>query len=396
MKIAITCPASLPATQFGGILIFSVNLAKRLGKLDHNVTIYTTDLNFSGSSIIFDKNLPRIEKIDKFTIKRSHVLFHIFLFLCNPKIYSQIRNDKPDIIHAVGIRAFQSFVSALLSKFEKIPLVLSDYGGLTTHPDIVKGSIFKRVAYKFQKPILRFIMNQASAVIAANEYEISDFSTLVKREKIVLVPNGIDMDSLQKTEIDFKSKYKISDRIILFVGRFDKVKGVDILLQAFSKVCEDSRFNNVKLVIMGANFGFKNEMLDIINRLKIDKQVKIIENPPREDVISAYHACEFLVLPSRWELSPLTPLEGFACKKTVISTNTAGIPYVIQHENSGILVPVDNIEELAKSIIMLLNDKEKTSFLANNGYASVKEKFNIEKMTNDIVSIYEEILNIKG
>jgi hypothetical protein len=81
MKIAITCPASLPATQFGGILIFTVNLAKRLTKLGHCATIYTTDLNFSKNSIFFDKKLPRVENVEQINIKRSHVIFHVFLFL---------------------------------------------------------------------------------------------------------------------------------------------------------------------------------------------------------------------------------------------------------------------------------------------------------------------------
>jgi len=66
MRIAITCPASLPASQFGGILIFSVNLARGLSKLGHDVTIYTTDLNFARSSIFFDKLLSKEEKIENF------------------------------------------------------------------------------------------------------------------------------------------------------------------------------------------------------------------------------------------------------------------------------------------------------------------------------------------
>ena len=47
MKIALVCPASLPATQFGGIVFLAVNLADEMSKLGHDVTIYTTDLDFS-------------------------------------------------------------------------------------------------------------------------------------------------------------------------------------------------------------------------------------------------------------------------------------------------------------------------------------------------------------
>ena len=59
------------------------------------------------------------------------------------------------------------------------------------------------------------------------------------------------------------------------------------------------------------------------------EKIHLITNPSREDVIAAYSESEFLVLPSRWELSPLTPLEGFAFKKPVISTNVHGIPSTI-------------------------------------------------------------------
>src|SRR6202008_4992514 len=108
----------------------------------------------SGTAIIFDKQLPKIEKVDGFTIKRSHVIFRIFLFFINPNIYYQIKNDKPDIIHAIGVRGFQSFIAAIVARFQKIPLIISDYGGLTTHPDIINGKFFKKLAYRLQTPIL--------------------------------------------------------------------------------------------------------------------------------------------------------------------------------------------------------------------------------------------------
>ena len=81
MKIGITCPASLPAIPFGGILMISVNFAKRFSELKHDVTIYTSDMNFSGKKIIFDKTLPELENINSFKIKRSHVLFKSYMFL---------------------------------------------------------------------------------------------------------------------------------------------------------------------------------------------------------------------------------------------------------------------------------------------------------------------------
>ena len=142
MKIALVSPASLPATQFGGIMFLCIHIAKKLSNDGHNVTIYTTDLDFANNTDTFSKKLPRQEKINNFFIKRTHVWFSTFLFFINPGMYKQMMNDDFDIIHTVGIRSFQSFIAALVSKRKKIPLVISDQGGLTTHPDLTSSLFF--------------------------------------------------------------------------------------------------------------------------------------------------------------------------------------------------------------------------------------------------------------
>ena len=57
MKIALTCPASLPATQFGGILFLSIHIAKNLSNTGHDLTIYTSDLDFANNASTFNKKL---------------------------------------------------------------------------------------------------------------------------------------------------------------------------------------------------------------------------------------------------------------------------------------------------------------------------------------------------
>ena len=111
MNIALVCPASLPAVQFGGILFLCVDLAKEISELGHNVTIYTTDLDFASDGTTFNKNLPRQEKIQNFTIKRSHVWFTYSLFYVNPGMFIQMLKDTPDVIHTVGIKSFQSIIA---------------------------------------------------------------------------------------------------------------------------------------------------------------------------------------------------------------------------------------------------------------------------------------------
>ena len=390
MKIGIICPASLPATQFGGILFLGVDIARELSNENHEVTIYTTDLDFANNPKTFNKKLPREENIHNFKIKRSHVWFSIRLFFVNPGMYFCMINDQQDIIHTIGIRSFQSFVAALVAKKKKIPLFVSDQGGLTTHPDLQTGSMCTRILYKIQSPMIRFIINQAKKIIVANEYEKKIFSELTDENKIEVVRNGINLENM-KSSVDFKKKYAINHDYFLFLGRFHKVKGIDILLEAISLIKNHPLMSNVKLVVMGVDFGFEGEMLKMIKEMGLDNMIKVIKNPPREDVIAAYKESEFLVLPSRWELSPLTPLEGFAFKKPTISTKAHGIPYTLHDRKDSILVETENYKELSDMIIELLNDKKKCAQLGMEGYLFVHKECNSKKMAQQVLNIYEKI-----
>ena len=389
MKIGIVCPASLPATQFGGILFLGVDIARELSNKNHEVTIYTTDLDFANNPRTFNKKLPREENIQNFKIKRSHVWLSIKLFFINPGIYFRMINDKQDIIHTIGIRSFQSLIAAMIAKKKKIPLFVSDQGGLTTHPDLQTGNLWTRIIYKMQSPMIRFVMGQAKKLIAANEYEKRIFSEFADESKIVVVKNGINLENM-KSSVDFKKKYSIRHDYFLFLGRFHKVKGVDTLLMAINLIKNHSLMSNVKLVVMGVDFGFERDMLKMIKEMDLNDVVKVIKNPAREDVIAAYNECEFLVLPSRWELSPLTPLEGFAFKKPTISTTAHGIPYTLHDRKDSILVEMENFKELSDKIVELLDDKTKCERFGMEGYEYVHKECNSKKMAQQILNIYEK------
>jgi len=391
MKIALACPASLPATQFGGIMFLCVDIARELAKNGHDVTIFTTDLDFANNANTFNKKLLRTESIHGFTINRTHVWFSYQLFYVNLGMYFIMRKEKYDIIHTIGIRSFQSFIAALISKKNKIPLIISDQGGLTTHPDLKKNSLIKKIMYKMQSPMINFIINQATKIIVPNEYEKEIFSQYTTSKKIAVVRNGISLDEIYQSKVDFKKKYEINEDYVLFVGRFNKVKGIDILLQAWNSIKNKDEIQNKKLVIMGVNFGFETEMQKMIGELEIKNSVIVIKKPPREDVLAAYSACQFLALPSRWELSPLTPLEGFAFKKTTISTTAHGIPHTLNDGENAVLVEPENHIQLAEAILELLRDERKRNNYGNAGYNLVQQVCNSKSMTENTLRIYQQV-----
>ena len=391
MKVALVCPASLPATQFGGIVFLAVDLAREISELGHDVTIYTTDLDFTNGANKFNKSLPRFEKIEKFKINRTHVWFSLKLFFINPSIYKHIKNDKPDIIHTIGLRSFQSIAAWFVSKKTNIPLVVSDQGGLTTHPSLDQSNLILKILYKIQNFFIKRIVECSSAISAANEYEKEIFSDISKKSKIEIIRNGVNLKSLVSKQ-NFKEKYQINSKFILFVGRFSKVKGVKTLIDAFNIIKNELKITDIRLVIMGVDFGYQNEMLELIKKLDLTEEIIVIKNPPRDDVISAYGESEFLVAPSQWELSPLVPLESFAFKRPVISTNSHGIPYTVQNDKNGILVEPENPVQLSGAMVKLLNNLELREKLGLAGYNFVHKECNCASMAKNSLKLYENII----
>ena len=392
MKIALVCPASLPATQFGGIVFLAVDIARELSELGHDVTIYTTDLDFSNGSNKFNKNLPRIEQIDKFKINRSHTWFSIKLFFFNPSIYKQLSADKPDIIHTIGLRSFQSVVSWLVSKRHNIPLVVSDQGGLTTHPFLNQLSLNFKIIIKVQNIFIKQFLKHASGISSANEYENQIFLDLYKKSKPTIIRNGVNLKSLVSNK-NFKKTYDINSKFILFVGRFSESKGIENLINSINLIKNELKSRKIILVIMGVDFGYQNEMFSLIKKFNLSENILVIKNPPREDVISAYGESEFLVMPSQWELSPLVPLESFAFSRPVISTNSHGIPFTVQNNKNGILVEPENSKELSNAIIKLLDNPTQRDSLGSAGYDFVHKECNCISMAKNHLKLYQNILD---
>ncbi len=385
------CPASLPATQFGGIVFLAVDLAREISEMGHDVTIYTTDLDFSNGPNKFNKDLPRLEKFGKFKINRTHVWFSLKLFFINTSMFKQIQKDKPDIIHTIGLRSYQSLTALKISKKLNIPLIVSDQGGLTTHPFLKQSSMFLRILYKIQNYFVKQIINHATVISAANEYEKKIFLDINKNSNVQIIRNGVNLQNLV-SKINFKEKYQIATKFILFVGRFSKSKGIETLIHALNIIQNKHKFSDTILVIMGVDFGYEKNMEELIEKFDLSKRIMVIKNPPREDVISAYGESEFLVLPSQWELSPLVPLESFAFKKPVISTNSHGIPFTVQDNKNGILVDPENPSQLANAIEKLVLDDNLRERMGLSGYNFVHEECNCVSMAKNSLKLYEQVL----
>ena len=116
MKITLVCPASLPATQFGGIMFLGVEIATELAKKGHNVTIFTTDLDFANNASTFNKNLSRKESIKKYLKFKKKDLANKYKIKIE---YLELRNIK-SLKNSNNFRNSKIFIAYYINKIRLI------------------------------------------------------------------------------------------------------------------------------------------------------------------------------------------------------------------------------------------------------------------------------------
>ena len=161
-----------------------------------------------------------------------------------------------------------------------------------------------------------------------------------KAENTVVIPNGVDTSLFKPSPAD-----KLFD--LLFVGRFQKAKGLDILLEALFMV-EKALGKRVTLGIVG---GFaERERSFLYSRIptRLRESIKFLGVVTREDIPSVINSARFLVNPSRYESFGMPVLEAIACGVPVISSNVGGLPELVE-ERIGVMVTPDS-KSLANSI----------------------------------------------
>jgi glycosyltransferase involved in cell wall biosynthesis len=211
--------------------------------------------------------------------------------------------------------------------------------------------------------------------------------------KIKVIPNPIDIEIIEKKSIEpindplFQMKSLEKYPIIIAMGRLSKQKGFSYLLRAFKIVREKLK---ARLVILGEG-EMKNELENLAKNLNISNDVFFIgfkSNPYKY----LSHANLF-VLSSLWEGFPNALVEAMVCGTPVISTNcSSGPKEIITSGVNGLLVPTENIDELAKAIFEVLTNKKLSERIAGRAIEKVK-RFDVKKIIPEYENLFINILN---
>jgi L-malate glycosyltransferase len=202
----------------------------------------------------------------------------------------------------------------------------------------------------------------------------------VPEEKITVIYNGIKVP-----DIEIPPKYSRKEKIISIVGRLSAEKGHKFLFESLAKVKKDRPDLLWKLNIIGDGI-LKQELIDFSNQLGIDGEINFkgfVNNMGAEYINS-----DIIVLSSENEAFPFVAIEALAYGKAVISTNVGGLPEVIRHNETGLLVSYGDIQALSDSIISLLENEDFSKNLANIGKDFFLRNLTFDKMLTQTLALY--------
>ncbi len=200
-------------------------------------------------------------------------------------------------------------------------------------------------------------------------------------EKIFVIATPVNLNKfLHCPSVNLNSK---KHKIILHVGRDDKVKDYPTLLKAFSLVAE--KMPDVRLYQAGADKYMRRAMRDLPSSVK--EKIIIKGRLPHEQLLDLYSLSELVVLSSFSESFGKVLVEANACAKPVVSTATTGAQAIIQDGYNGFLAPIGDAEKLAAKILQLLTNPVLARQMGRQGRELVKRKF--ADNTQKIVQLWQ-------
>ncbi|WP_426671947.1 glycosyltransferase family 4 protein [Mucilaginibacter sp. McL0603] len=200
-------------------------------------------------------------------------------------------------------------------------------------------------------------------------------------KKCQIIPHGVPLPALKdKTESSALVK-------ILFVGRMESRKGIDILLKAIPIVLKTQK--NIKFYLVGDNYEQYQKEYFAINNHMDDVLFLGMVSPSELDTL--YSECDVFVAPSRYESFGLIYIEAMSYGKPVIGFSVGGVADIIVDYHNG-LFSEKNENDLAEKILTLIRDKDLRESMGKQARNSVEEKYDIEIMVNTSLNYYQGIL----
>lgn len=245
----------------------------------------------------------------------------------------------------------------------------------------------------------REIAQEADLLVASTEDESNDLAVLhgADSDRIAVVAPGIDLATffpMPKRDARRKIGFP-GQRLLLFVGRLERLKGVETILRALA-LAADRRHDDVRLLVLGedsrdAEQSEKNRLRELAAELGIADRVEFLGSVAHHELPYFYAAAEACLMPSYSESFGLVGLEAQACGCAVIASNVAGLASVVRDGVTGYLVDGHDPAEWADRIMRLLNDPENAEQMGRRGVL-LAQRFPWERTADKVWAAMEPLV----
>ncbi|NQU77298.1 glycosyltransferase [Candidatus Falkowbacteria bacterium] len=405
--------AKLGGNEAGGQNVYVSELSKRLGQMGWSVNIFTRLTRRRKKMVkTYGKNVNVIylKAGPRYFIPKEKVLEFLPEFLGNFLSFTGENKRRYNIVH--GNYFLGGWVASQIKRVLHIPMVETFHSlGYVRYYTTEKFGKENIDTEEFQKRIRveKEIMQTTDRIIATNPPGVKDilqYYDFDLENKIKIIPCGVNLKRFRK--INFGNardyiKFSAKDKIILYIGRIERFKGIETIIHALPLVLRKlpGFAENLKIVIVGGKIGKRSNISDkqevrrlssIAKELKIEDKILFLGRRDPKKLRYYYSSSDVCVIPSYYESFGMTSLEAMRCGAPVIVSDVGGLSYVVQDRKTGLIFPPGNNKILANKIIKLLTNNKLKNKLVKNSEEMVKENYGWRNISSEIANLYQELL----
>ena len=278
------------------------------------------------------------------------------------------REFKPDVVHAHWWFP-NGLVGTWLGRMSNKPLVTTLHGS----------DVRLARAVAFSRPAFRHVLHRSAAVTAVSRWLAAEAQEVVAAPKAIVAPMPV------ATELFAPGGQRQTDRL-LFVGRLNKQKGIETLLHAVSRVARP-----IHLDVVGDGED-RDALQELARALGIADRVHWHGALPQPRLADFYRGATALIVPSVGEGLGLVAVEAQLCETPVIAFDSGGLPDVVQHDRTGILVSTIDAAALAAAITSLLDRPDRGAALGAAGRLHALATFAPESVAKRYTDVYKSAI----
>jgi D-inositol-3-phosphate glycosyltransferase len=339
----------------GGMQLYIRALSRELGRRGTVVDVFTRRSDPCQPKVVSFGPNARVIHLDAgpaAPIEKNAVLNFLPEFLCNLQRFRQAVGLEYDVIHSHYW--LSGWVGNLLARRWGVPHVAMFH----TLGRLKNQALAEKEESDARIEIEERIVDGADRIIASSEHErlalVDHYGA--RWENIAVIPCGVDLSLFRPMDqAAARAMLELDGEVLLFVGRIDPVKGLDVLLQAVALLRTRP---NLTLVVVGGSDTERELQRNrrLAHDLGLDGRVFFKGAVPQEKLPIYYSAATLCVVPSYYESFGLVAMEALACGTPVIASEVGGLPTVVRDRENGLLVPRHQPEVFAQRIAQALDD----------------------------------------